>query len=1192
MHLKRLELFGFKTFPDRTILEFNEPTGIAAIVGPNGCGKSNIIDAFRWVMGEQSIKLLRGTSQEEIIFAGTDDRKAVSMAEVTLTIDNSDHKLPIDYSEVQISRRYYRSGDSEYLINKEPVRLKDVQELLMDTGIGKGSYAIIGQGQVVAILHSKPEDRRVLFEEAAGINKYKTRKNVTERKLQNAEQNLTRLKDIRSEIHQQLGPLEEQARVAKEYQVLKKDLAQLEIGLFKVKVGKITEFKTELEKTIGEYKKLVDEADLKAEQIAQKRQEFKDKILEIDQKIAALSVGLKTKQSEREKAQNTLHVTQERVNNHSQRMEKLLAEIEQLTQGKQSVEQRITETLLELEAGRKAVVEFSEKLSRKNDETKGIFERWQILSQEIGQFRTKLNEHNEKIENKKSKLMGLESSERVIANDLQRIETTLATVVKEQEELAAKEKELLARKEYIDTTIADLRNKRDELFKQRSSKEKERKTLVAHRSDIKEKFDSQSSRLRLLEEMQQSHEGFQKGVRSVFQARQQNVSGFQNVRKVIADILTVSKEYEAAVEAALENNLQAIIANDQQSISSVIGYLRERSLGRASFIPADLQTAEAITPTKGVCAATVVTCDASYKPLINRLLGSVVIVDKLEDALQLYPQAKAQGIRLIVTTAGESITIDGIITGGSTGKDAVSLLGRQREIIELRKNIEDFKAELAICDQKQKEIEQRFLEIENDLKNYGNELKTLEIEQGTVANDLARMRMDKDKFGRQHETAVRDQQENKQELQKISTEKNNVTAEMNVLLQGKEEQESVIVQKEQELESARSEKDSVNELLTEIKISSTNAEGMQRQIELKLESFRESLKNSDLQMQQRNAEQQYLLKEKAQSEALLTEMTSSMPAMEVEIQTIETDITTATTERGRYFNDLDVYDRLDKERSMTDREARSKLAEEEIKRARIDAEYTEMNRRLTNDYGLTIEDVLLSDAVVEDYDKTSEEVEKLRRRIKRMEPVNLLAIEEYEAQKERLAFIETQCEDMEKAKIDMQSIIKELDQQAIQAFKDTFNTVNEHFQRIFVELFRGGSAELKIMDETNVLDSGIEIYAKVPGTKRAQSMTLLSGGQKALTAIALLFSLLTAKPGPFCILDEIDAELDDINIGRVTDILRAYANETQIIVITHRQPTMAIVNTMFGLTMEQKGISKVVSVKLGKDQQETVEVAS
>ncbi|GBR76840.1 chromosome segregation protein Smc [Candidatus Termititenax persephonae] len=1187
MHLKKLELFGFKTFPDRTVLRFTDARGITAVVGPNGCGKSNIIDAFRWVMGEQSIKLLRGSTQEDIVFAGTESRKPVSLAEVFLTIDNSDHALPIDYTEVEVGRRFYRTGDSEYLINKEIVRLRDVQELLMDTGIGKGSYSIIGQGQVVSLIQSKPDDHRKLLEEAAGIHKYKFRKDATQRKLEAAEQNLFRLSDIRAEIHQQLGPLEEQARTAGEYKILKKDLAGLEIGLFKVKLGKLDAFQQEVAQKIAEYKKIVDEAEMSAQDIAAKKQEFRGRIVGLDKQLAEHDARLQDLRRQKAESANKFDVAHERIGNHQQRALAVAQELVQLEANKTALLARQNEAQTELLAVEKSVAELEERLAKKNEETRVVVERWQVVNQEIAGLRRDLQDFFNQVENKKSKLMGLESGETMVAGDLQRIETSLTDFAKEQEELTLREAALQERRIFVDDNVASLHARRDELFKQKSAQEEARRDKLNRRTTIKEKFDQQSSRLQLLDELQQTHEGFQKGVRAVFQAKQDNVPGFAGVGGVLADIINVPKQYESAVEAALENNLQAIVAENLGAAKEALKHLKDQALGRATFAAGGLlKPTEKINPPRGICALDIVSCEERYKDFVAAFLGAVCIVDDLEQAFSV----PLDGLSMVVTLAGEVITAQGLVTGGAVGKEAesVSLLSRQREIIELRHDIAGYTAELAALDAEIKDSERLGGQIEDELKEHAGKLKHLEIEQGTIANDLARIVIDCGKLEKNVAASRQEVAQQRGEMDRIAAEKQNLQTLLAELTRQKEEKEKIIQNRESDLQQADSEKTTVNELLTEIKIGRTNALAAKRQVELKLESCRDNIQQTEKQIAEKKLEQENLQKSIAEAENVLQSSQKILPEIDQQIEQALAQSTTANQERARYFNDLEVYDRMEKERHASDREVRAKLSEEEIKMARVEAEYEEMLRRMSEEYNLTVEDALRTEAAVEDYDQTQDEVEKLKRRIKRMEPVNLLAIDEYEAQKERLLFIEGQCDDLEKSKNDLLNIIKELDRAAIEAFKETFAVVNEHFRRIFTALFNGGEAELHILDENNVLESGIEIMARVPGAKKSQSMSLLSGGQNALTAVALLFSLLSARPGPFCILDEIDAALDDPNIGRVTELLKEYAEKTQIIIITHRQAMMSVADVMFGLTMAQKGISSVVSLKLPENKEKAL----
>lgn len=1187
MRLKKLEVHGFKTFADKTVIDFSDTKGITAIVGPNGSGKSNLIDAFRWVMGEQSMKTLRGASQEEVIFAGSELRKPLSLAEVTLTIDNTDGTLPIEYSEVQITRKYYRSGESEYLLNKQKSRLKDIQGLLLDTGIGKGAYSVIGQGQVAEILHSKPEDRRSFFEEAAGINKYKNRKILSLRKLAVTEQNLTRMQDIRSEIHQQLEPLAEQARDAIEYKEHKKQLAELEIGVYKEKVVRLNNIKKEIEQTIGSYRSVVVNADQKVEEIVAKKQLFREKIVAIEQQINDYRQEISELRQQREGVQNEINIARERVKHHGERELMIDREVEQLIANKQNLLTKQQEAELELVAAEKALHELQTRMANKGEENKDIFERWQQISREDASLRDNLSTLTNEIEKKKGNLLGIDSSERFTKENIDREKESIRKLTEQLQQLEGRNKEIGERQNYLLEKIAELKKRRETLFHEKTSKEEERKKLLAEYSHIKELFDSKSSRLKLLEEMNETHEGFQKGVRSVLHARKDNIAGFSNVRGVIADLLVTPQKYEAAIEAALVNNLQAIIIEAEENVEKIIIHLKEQALGRAVFLPLNsFKNNVSISAPAGELAVAVVQFESKYAEIMNYLLGRTIIVNDLATAWAKREEIFAAGAVQIVTLSGELLLPEGLVAGGSAHKDATSLLGRQREIIELSKDIKEYSVSLDALSKRNKEISVIFETIEQELKGFGGELNSLEVERGTLSNDLARNSIDREKGQKdlaENEKNVLTKQE---EFEVVVEQKHVVQNSLTKLMAQLAELSDVIAAKQDALKVVENEKERANELLTEIKISISNAEGNKRQIELKKEGLNDSLLKTEAQLVQKIDEKENSFVQKQESEKLIEFKNTELPSANTEISEKENNLLALDQERKRYFNDLDVYDRLEKESNASDREVRTKLSEEEIKLARVDAEYSEIEHRLLAEYELTMTDVLSSDAVIEDFEQINQEVEKLRRKIKRLEPVNLLAIEEYEAQKDRLTFIEKQCADLHQSKEDINSLIKELDEVAIKAFKETFDDVNTHFKRIFSELFRGGEGELKIIDDTNILESGVEIYAKVPGSRRAQSMTLLSGGQKALTAIALLFSLLAARPGPFCILDEIDAALDDSNISRVTDILTKFAENTQIIIITHRQPTMAITDTMFGVTMENNGISKLMSVKMSNKTKE------
>jgi len=1181
MYLKRLEVHGFKTFADKTVIDFTNKDGLTAIVGPNGCGKSNLVDAIRWVMGEQSIKLLRGSSQEEVIFQGSNERKPLSLAEVTLTIDNSSgKKLPIDYEEVQVTRKYYRSGESEYYINKQRSLLREVQTLLMDTGIGKGSYSIIGQGQVTEILHSKPEDRRSLFEEAAGINKYKTRKVVAERKLAATAQNLTRLQDIRSEIHQQLGPLEEQARKAEEYKLSKEELGGMEVGLYKEKVVRLDNIKKDLTDKITQYTEVVQRSDESVEDIERKKQEFREKINELDGQIVSKQQEVNQTKVNVENTGGEIKVARERAEHLSHREIELKSEIEQLLSNKQELSAKLSTAEAEEKAGADAVVEMDKKVNSKDQEIERINSEWRRVNGELEDLKKELAEIDNRLENTKSKLLGLSSTEKYTSDDVKREEENKQRLYQEQKDIENKSKELNKRKEYIDSEMAKLKNIREELFRSRTELEANKKENINVKQDKKEAYDQKISRLDLLKEMQASYEGFYKGVRSILTAKKNDQEQFCGVHSVIADLITMDQKYETAIEVALGSALQDIVVDDEEIAKSSIAYLKENSMGRATFLPVNLVKGESISIADVTIASEIVNCDQQYDQIIKFLLGRIILADDIDGALDLRKKYNGENIKCIVTINGEVITMGGSISGGSLQNKGTQLLSRQREIIELQRDTEVLRNDLEQIDQEAANIQNELIEAENNVKDKGKQLSALEVEQGTLINDLARAQIDKAKLEKDLFTAAGSKDQSEKELDRISVEKQHINQELENINNERAAKLGEIQQKEEAQEKIAGEKEQVNEILTEIKIAVANAKAHHRQQELKISSLRESLAGNE-QLQQQKQEESLSCSEKLKgTNSLISESQEKMPELQELVGNAEQGILDLQNERNRYFNDLTVYDRKEKELNEEDRKVRGILAEEEIKLARIVSEYEEIERRLISEYDYSIEDVLNAEVIVENYEEVNEKVEKLKRKIKRMEPVNLLAIDEYRAQKDRLVFIEKQCEDLDKSKEDLNTLIAELDIIAIKEFREAFDIVNGHFKRIFTQLFDGGSAELHIMDEENVLESGIEIYAQVPGNRKRQSLTLLSGGQKALTAITLLFSLLSARPSPFCILDEIDAALDDSNIGRVTDILKEYAQDTQVIIITHRQPTMSIVDTLFGITMETTGVSKLVSVKL------------
>lgn len=1184
MFLKKVEIQGFKTFAENTQIKFEQPQGVTVIVGPNGCGKSNLLDAIRWVTGEQSIKLLRGTSHDEIIFAGSEFKKPLSLAEVTLTIDNSAGKLPLDYTEILIQRRLYRSGESEYSINREQCRLKDIQNLLMDTGLGKGAYSMISQGQVAEILHSKPEDRRTIFEEAAGINKYKNRKITAQRKLQSTEQNLIRLQDIRSEIHQQLGPLEEQARKAEEYKVLKKELGELEIGLCKEQVERALQEKKNVLEMVEGYRSNLQAADQQVDEIEQKKQEFKEKTTGLEQQIEQHQQQIEELRKRAGEINSLLKVSQERLEHQGQRLQQLAEEKQKLGFSKEVLQGKKIEVDAEEQAARIHLERLEQDLSQKEQETEVILEKWKMLAQEKEDIQMSLFDMENEVSSVRNQLIDLQNKEKFTAEELKRNEHAVLKMQEDLTELAEKQKEIADRQQQLQGKIEELKNKRDELVQETNKIEDSLAKNNNTYESIKERLDTKNSRLELLQEMQRNYEGFFEGVKNFL--GQKDSLGFQGIYGVVADLIRPKEKYEVAIEVALGNRLQDIVVQSEDVAKKAINFLKDKNLGRATFIPLEkVKGYLATTNTGAKLAAEMVDYDPSFQEVVHYLLGRILIVNDLDEALKIKNDLKNNhDILRIVTISGEIITPAGSITGGAI-KHKTTLLGRQREIIELEKIVETLRFQLEEIKQERLQIEENAKVISGQIEELAGDIQHHEIEDKTLLNDKTRIELDLQKkqdelqaiennvrvLREDLENIKKRQQEIEQELGKHSTNKENITESIST--------------KEQEIQSTTEAKEKTNQELTELKVAAASAKAQYEQTQLKINTILENINEQETLLQEKQTEEDSIIQKKAETEQAIVSAKEELPTFEGQESELLSKIEEQRLERARIANDLEVIERKSKEANEQDREWRDKIAQEEVHLAKLDAELNAIEQRLSMEYELTLEDVVKAEAKVEDFEKVKQRVDRLKKNLKRMEPVNLLAIDEYKAQNERLNFIENQCNDLSEAKKNLYSLIKELDTMAIKSFSETFAIVKKHFEETFVKLFEGGKAELRLMDENNLLETGIEIYAQPPG-KRRQNLTLLSGGEKALTAIALLFAMFKTRPSPFTIMDEVDAALDEANIGRFTRLLDEFAKHTRIMVITHSKRTMSIANSMYGITMEKSGISKLVSMKLVKEKAE------
>jgi len=1180
MYLKRVELAGFKSFADRTEFEF--VPGITAVVGPNGSGKSNITDAIRWVLGEQSAKSLRGAKMEDVIFAGSDSRKPVNFSEVSLTLNNEDSSLAIDYSEVTITRRLYRSGDSEYYINKQPVRLKDITELLMDTGLGKEAYSIIGQGKIEEILSSKPEDRRGVFEEAAGIVKYKSRKREAKKRLEETEQNLIRINDLIHELESQIEPLEAQAAVAKEYKGYAEKLKDLNIKIYV----------HDIEKTYAEWQ----ETDKNKKTLHNDQVEFSSKVSQIDALIEnkRWSVNKLEKEldelhqslvliSERvEQAEGRKEVLNERERNHQLNKTQSLETIEKLLQKKTEINSQLT----------------TEQAKLSNIETKinGLAEQ---LTKEEDFLNQLLTDHESQIEVYKNEYFECLNGMATLRNDLRHFAATkegisfrINKLNTELEQLEIEKKEIVNKQEDLNRQFAGVKSDleaiteayNNNLFAEKDNINK-REGLIVQLKQKQQRLDSLISRHEVLTDMHADFSGFHQGVKEIL--KQRDSGQMQGVHGAIAELIEVPKQYETAIEVSLGSALQYVVVETEEVGRKAITYLKERRLGRSTFLPLNVINGRAISSyelekTANIegfigLAINLVQVEAKYSSIAEFLLGQVIVASNLKQANHI---AKALGYsKRVVTLDGDIVNPGGSMTGGSIQKKNVSILGRQREIDEIAIQIEGQKQEIA-NEQKQLEV------IEAALEKIKVEIEGLRIER-----EQRRLK-EQELIGKN------------QQLEYESKNITNRNSFLNQELKQLKEELDKALGNEQEFTNNLAEKANLE---IELQIKITQAESFRKQDESVKQEMNEKITNLriDLARFEQECDGNNLLIERLTKE--LSEIITSIDQHQENLIQLENELTDQQKNKETIRGDIDEL-RLKKDliQKQIDeiRVSRSKLVQEieseehgskelrknlriidagyqqcEVKLNRLDVELENLLQKLADEYEMSYEWAKGNIERIEDIASAKDTVKELKTLIQALGEVNIGAIDEFERVSERFNFLSTQKTDLVEAKETLYQVIAEVDVEMTKRFNESFEAIREQFQLVFTKLFGGGRADLILTDENNLLETGIEIVAQPPG-KKLQNLALLSGGEKALTAITLLFAILRVKPVPFCVLDEVEAALDEANVTRFSEYLREFCKETQFIVVTHRKGTMEGADVLYGVTMQESGVSRLVSVKL------------
>ena len=1178
MYLKSIEVHGFKSFANKIDFQFHN--GITGIVGPNGSGKSNVADAVRWVLGEQSARQLRGASMQDVIFSGTENRKPLGYAYVAITLDNSDHQLAIDYEEVTVARRVYRSGESEYLINGTNCRLKDVNELFYDTGIGKEGYSIIGQGQIDKILSGKPEDRRELFDEAAGIVKFKRRKATAQKKLEDEKNNLVRVNDILGELEKQVEPLFKQSETAKVYLKKKEELKTLDVNMFlleservktqlssleekyKIASTDLNETTEKYDNTKAEYEKLQSELEALDEAIEKKRTELSDtnvlkgrlegQINVLEEQIHSAQLSDEHLKNRRETVQGDLSVKQ--------------AELDEILKNKQEIDAAVAdavktcaeekEALLKVQ---KEIEELNERIENgKNDIIQALNERSTIKAK-LGRFDTMLEQVSIRKAELNSKLLRAKSNEaeqdEVIKAYEEELEGVNDEIRKCEEKTAFMEEELGLMGEELSAKDQVLR-------------------------DAQVKYHEKKSKLESLKNLTERYEGYGNSIRKVMEHKDEN----KGICGVVADLIKVDAKYETAIETALGGNIQNIVTEDEETAKKMIRFLKEKKLGRATFLPlTSVQQREFNAPDalkeKGVIgmADTLVKIDKKYGNIASHLLGNYIVMDTVDHAIACAK--KFHYTLRIVTVNGEALNPGGSISGGAF-RNSSNLLGRNREMEELEKEVKDQLKEIDAILNSIEEIKEKRTKIRHDIEDTRGIQQDLFIRQNTAMMNVNQAKERKEETEKGYSDLKTEGMEIEAQMQEIEQSKEDAAKELKNSENLESTTEELIRTLTTQLEEKRAQETGAVAKVNELELSGASLSQKQEyeqssvdRITKEIERLREedefiakSLLTTADDVEKKRNDIEEIRKTIAASE---TSKDDSQEFLEKKLK--EKEVIT-----GKQKNFFQTREELSERMSALDKEVFRLNNQKEKLNESSEAQINYM----WNEYEITYNQALeMRSPEFTDLPAMKKEIFALKAAIRELGDVNVNAIEDYRNLSERYEFLRTQRDDIISAEEDLQTIIDELDEAMRKQFGEQFDEIGKQFDKVFKELFGGGKGSLELQEDEDILEAGIKINAQPPG-KKLVNMMQMSGGEKALTAIALLFAIQNMKPSPFCLLDEIEAALDENNVVRFASYLKKLTKNTQFIVITHRRGTMEKADRLYGITMQEKGVSALVSVNL------------
>jgi chromosome segregation protein len=1180
MQLKKLEIQGFKSFADKTEILFLD--GITTIVGPNGSGKSNISDAIKWVIGEQSAKNLRGTKMEDVIFAGTEARKKVGFAEVSMYLDNSDGSLPIDYNEVIVTRRVYRSGESNYLINGTECRLKDIQAIFMDTGLGKDGYSIISQGKIDEILSNKSEERRHIFEEAAGIVKYRTRKEEATRKLDNTEATLQRVGDVIGEIENTIGPLEKKAEVAKKFLKLRDELKILDVKLFVNSVDNNSSNIEKIDEMLSTLQVDIEKQEYISKENETKKVELKAKIQDLSDRIDALREKFFQEENEKEKLNSKISLLDANINAADANSQRLIKEIEEDNEKIVLLKDEIEKRIQKRENVFLNKKKFEEELAQKEQELSVIVETLDEKGIQIESLKKIIDENNDK------------------KFDLKNENSSISATIE------AEEKQLEEKKKQNDKSISlkdNLNFELNEIGQNISLKNKELNDINQKAVTIEDKIQSVQNAIDILDErksnmnqelmtikakynylvnLENENEGYSKSVKSILDYAKTN----SKVHGTIANLISTEEKYEYAIEIALGGFIQNIVVEDEIIAKNLITYLNSNSLGRVTFLPLDnLSTPQDVNnkvlKNEGVLgiASELVSYDKKYEKAIKLALANTVVVDNIDNAISLSKKIK-NSLR-IVTISGELISQTGSITGGKTATRSGGVIGRKEKITELSKVISVKEEELEKAKEQIQALESQKDEVKKEWDTIVPNKEALVIDVATLTEKRENIKKEIEKIDNQRQSFNEslEQMNSKIEEMKNIIENNNQEI-FKIDVKNSKDQEEIDEYTRFNREKQK-EIDILNEDVVNLKVSLSSfdetvssIDEMKEKIELDVENFETSIQKKKEEIENVKVQIQSYTEEIAKTKEIIENSSKTKEKYQEDTNLLKDE--KAKFEQEMEQIDTGIVNTLNTLNSI--KEEKNKV---ESKKIKYEIELTNLKNKMWEDYELTISSskALLQENEEINIKQTEKDANRIRKEIKDLGEVNISSIEEYQKTKERYDFILNQKTDLEETKKKLENLISNMTSIMKQQFSNNFKVITENFNNTFKQLFGGGKAELKLSDENDVLNSGIEIEVQPPG-KKLQSMSLLSGGERALTATALLFAILQIKSPPFCILDEIEAALDDVNVHRFAEYIKEYSKKNQFIVITHRKGTMEVASSVYGVTMQEYGISKVVSMKL------------